>query len=72
MLFYRNCLGFQDFSTQQRENSIFSSNPHEETIPPKKGGTVEKLLIAPQPRKHKPDREAGRARAPPRKKAISG
>lgn len=38
MLFYRNCLGFQDLSIQQRENSIFSSNPSQEIILPKKGG----------------------------------
>lgn len=61
MLFYRNCLGFQDFSTQQRENSIFSSNSNQEIIPKKKkeeeGITAEKLFTTPQPGKYKQDRD---------------
>lgn len=61
MLFYRNCLGFQDFSTQQRENSIFSSNSNQEIIPKKKkeeeGITAEKLFTTPQLGKYKQDRD---------------
>lgn len=61
MLFYRNCLGFQDFSTQQRENSIFSSNSNQEIIPKKKkeeeGITAEKLFTTSQPGKYKQDRD---------------
>ena len=40
VLFYRNCLDFQDFSTQQRENSIFSSNSNQEIILQKKKNDV--------------------------------
>lgn len=61
MLLYRNCLGFQDLSTQQKKYSIFSSNPSRKLFFPKRGETAEKLLTTPQPRKHKQDKEAGRA-----------
>lgn len=70
MLFYRNCLGFQDFAIQQRENSIFSSNANQEIVLQKKGGTAEKFLTTPQPRKQT-GQEAGSLSSTQRK-AISG